>query len=195
MNNNIAERSIFVHETARVDRLENLGDGVKVWHFSHIEAGCSIGEGTSLGQNVYVAPGAVIGKRVKVQNNVSIYKGVVIEDDVFIGPSAVFTNVRTPRSEVCRKAVFETTLVKKGATLGAGAIIVCGNTIGEYAMVGAGAVVTRTVPPFALVAGNPALRIGWICKCGTRLSDNLTCSECSSIYCIDNNDLCLELKL
>ena len=186
---------LFIHETAVVEAPENLGDGVKVWHFCHVSAGCRIGEGTSLGQNVYVAPGAIIGARVKIQNNVSIYDGVEIEDEVFVGPSAVFTNIKTPRATVDRKDRYEKTLIRRGATIGANAAIVCGNMVGEYAMVGAGAVVTREVPAHALVAGVPALRIGWSCRCGARLAEDMSCPECQSVYCLGGNDDCFELDL
>ncbi len=186
---------IFIHSTAVVENPSNLGPGAKVWHFCHIEKGCSIGAETSLGQNVYVASGAVVGCRVKVQNNVSIFSGVVIEDDVFIGPSAVFTNIKTPRAAVTRKPEYEKTLVRRGATIGANATIVCGNTIGEYALVGAGTVITKNVPAFALVAGNPALRIGWACRCGSKLSDDMACPECGRVYCLDNNEECFQLNL
>ena len=186
---------VFIHETAVVDAPETLADNVKVWHFCHVSAGCRIGEGTSLGQNVYVAPGAVIGCRVKIQNNVSIYDGVEIEDDVFVGPSAVFTNVKTPRATIERKDCFEKTVIKRGATVGANAVIICGHTVGEYALVGAGAVVTREVPAHALVAGVPALRIGWVCRCGARLAEDMTCPECQIVYCLDSNDECFELNL
>jgi UDP-2-acetamido-3-amino-2,3-dideoxy-glucuronate N-acetyltransferase len=186
---------VFIHETAVVEDPSSLGDGVKVWHYCHVAKGCRIGAETSLGQNVYVAPGAVIGCRVKIQNNVSIYEGVEIEDDVFIGPSAVFTNVRTPRARVDRKAQYETTLISRGATIGANATIICGNTIGEYALVGAGTVVTKHVQAHALVAGNPALRIGWACRCGAKLSFDMACPECGAVYCLDNNDVCFQLKL
>jgi UDP-2-acetamido-3-amino-2,3-dideoxy-glucuronate N-acetyltransferase len=192
---NVTMAKVFIHETAIVEDPSNLGEGVKVWHFCHVAKGCLIGAETSLGQNVYIAPGAIVGCRVKVQNNVSIYDGVEIEDDVFIGPSAVFTNVRTPRAHVARKSDYEKTIVRKGATIGANATIVCGNTIGEYALVGAGTVITKHVPSHAMVAGNPALRIGWACRCGARLSDDMTCSECDSVYCLDNNEVCFQLKL
>ncbi len=187
--------SVFIHETAVVDNPAELGDGVKVWHFTHISDGARVGDGTSLGQNVFVAKGAVIGRNVKIQNNVSVYAGVVIEDEVFIGPSAVFTNVKTPRAHMDRKDRFETTLIRRGATVGAGATILCGRTVGEYALIGAGAVVTRDVQSHALVVGNPAMRIGWVCRCGTRLAEDMACSECKIVYCLDNNEECFELNL
>lgn len=183
---------MFIHETAVVERPSDLGAGAKVWHFCHVAKGALVGAGSSLGQNVFVAEGAIVGCNVKVQNNVSIYSGVVIEDDVFVGPSAVFTNVKTPRAFVDRKDRFEKTLIRRGVTIGANAVIICGHTVGEYAFVGAGAVVTRDVQAHALVAGNPALRLGWVCRCGARLAEDMTCAACKIVYCLDNNDECFE---
>ncbi len=174
--------SYFVHPTAEVDQPCEIGEGTKIWHFCHLMENCRIGGGCTLGQNVFVASGVVIGARVKVQNNVSIYAGVEIEDDVFLGPSMVFTNVSTPRAAVDRKQAFERTLVRQGATVGANATIVCGHTIGEYGLVGAGSVVTGDVPAHALVVGNPARRIGWVCRCGARLDDAHSCPECHQRY-------------
>ncbi len=159
----------FIHPTAVVDEGVQIGKGTKIWHFSHIMSGCSIGEGCNLGQNVVVSPKVVLGKNVRVQNNVSIYEGVTCEDDVFLGPSMVFTNVINPRSAVSRKHEYMQTLVRRGASIGANATIVCGNEIGEYAFIGAGAVVTRPVPSYALVVGNPAKQIGWMSEYGHRL--------------------------
>jgi UDP-2-acetamido-3-amino-2,3-dideoxy-glucuronate N-acetyltransferase len=161
--------SIYIHPTAIVDEGCQLDSGVKVWHFSHLMAGCRIGEGCSLGQNVFVAPQVVLGKNVKVQNNVSIYEGVICEDDVFLGPSMVFTNVMNPRSAVSRKTEYRRTLVKKGATIGANATIICGNEIGRYAFIGAGSVVTKPVSDYALFVGNPGRQIGWMSEAGHRL--------------------------
>ena len=161
--------SYFAHPTAVIDEGCEIGEGVKIWHFSHIMTGCKIGEGCSLGQNVVVSPGVVLGKNVKVQNNVSIYEGVICEDDVFLGPSMVFTNVINPRSAVSRKHEYMKTLVKRGASIGANATVVCGNEIGQYAFIGAGAVVTKSVPPYALVIGNPSKQIGWMSEYGHRL--------------------------
>src|SRR5678815_4806151 len=155
-------KKYFAHPTAVIDEGCEIGEGVKIWHFSHLMPGCKIGEGSSLGQNVVVSPGVVLGRNVKVQNNVSIYEGVTCEDDVFLGPSMVFTNVINPRSAINRKDQYKPTLVKRGATIGANATIVCGNEIGEYAFVGAGAVITKPVPAFALVVGNPARQKGWV---------------------------------
>ena len=176
----------FVHPTAVVDAGAIIGEEVKIWHFSHIMAGCIIGEGCSIGQNVMIASGVVLGKNVKVQNNVSIYEGVVCEDDVFLGPSMVFTNVINPRSAISRKHQFQKTLVRKGATIGANATVICGNEIGPYAFVGAGAVVTKTVPAYALVKGNPAKQTGWVSEYGHKLQFNnngrATCTESGEGY-------------
>jgi len=175
----------FAHASAFVDDGARIGAGTKVWHFSHVMPGAVIGEQCSLGQNVVVMPGTRIGNNVKIQNNVSIYEGVELEDDVFCGPSCVFTNVATPRSHVSRKAEYQRTLVRRGATIGANATIVCGVTVGEYAFVGAGAVVTGDVPPHALVLGVPARRVGWMCQCGERLAlaqGRASCARCGSRY-------------
>jgi UDP-2-acetamido-3-amino-2,3-dideoxy-glucuronate N-acetyltransferase len=175
----------FVHQSSYVDEGATIGTGTKVWHFSHILPGAVIGERCNLGQNVVVMPGTRIGNNVKIQNNVSINEAVVLDDDVFCGPSCVFTNVLNPRSHVSRKSEYRTTLVKRGATIGANATVVCGNTIGEYALIGAGAVVRGDVLPYALVVGVPARRIGWVCQCGVRLSlqaGQATCAACGSHY-------------
>jgi UDP-2-acetamido-3-amino-2,3-dideoxy-glucuronate N-acetyltransferase len=160
---------VFIHESSYVDDGAVIGDGTKIWHFCHVMPGAVIGERCSLGQNVVVMPGTRIGNNVKIQNNVSIYEGVELEDDVFCGPSMVFTNVINPRSAVSRKHEYQRTLVRRGATIGANATVVCGVTLGEYAFVGAGAVVTKDVKPFALVTGVPARQVGWMCRCGERL--------------------------
>lgn len=159
----------FAHETAVIDEGAFIGKGTRIWHFSHIMAGCRIGENCNLGQNVVVSPDVVLGNNVKVQNNVSIYTGVVCEDDVFLGPSMVFTNVTNPRSAVNRRGQYAATLVKKGATIGANSTIVCGHNIGEFAFIGAGAVVTKDIAPYALVVGNPSRQIGWVSEYGHRL--------------------------
>ncbi len=181
----------FAHETAIIDKDCLIGEGTKIWHFSHIMSNCEMGEGCNIGQNVVVSPGVKLGKNVKIQNNVSIYTGVECEDDVFLGPSMVFTNVINPRSAVNRKNEYAKTIVKKGASIGANATIVCGHDIGEYSFIGAGAVVTKTVQPFALVVGNPARQIGWMSEYGQRLefdSNGLAvCSESNIKYKLENN--------
>ncbi|MBI3982223.1 MAG: N-acetyltransferase [Gemmatimonadetes bacterium] len=175
----------FAHESSYVDPGAVVGDGTKIWHFCHVMPGAEIGERCSLGQNVVVMPGTRIGNNVKIQNNVSIYEGVVLEDDVFCGPSCVFTNVINPRSHVPRKHEYRRTHVRRGATIGANATIVCGVTLGEYAFIGAGAVVTSDVPGFALMVGVPARRVGWMCQCGERLhlsAGASTCVACGAAY-------------
>ncbi len=182
----------FVHESSYVDEGAVVGSGSKVWHFSHVMAGAVIGERCNLGQNVVVMPGTKIGNNVKIQNNVSIYEGVELEDDVFCGPSCVFTNVLNPRSHVSRKSEYQRTLVKRGASIGANATIVCGGEIGEYAFVGAGSVVRGEVPAYGLVVGVPARRIGWMCQCGVRLRVHggaAQCAACGASYRESNDRL------
>ncbi len=162
----------FVHASSYVDEPCEIGEGVKIWHFSHIMANCTIGKGCNIGQNVVVSSNVVLGSNVKVQNNVSIYEGVTCEDDVFLGPSMVFTNVINPRSAIIRKHEYKLTVVKKGASIGANATIVCGYNIGEYAFIGAGCVVTKNVPAYALMVGNPAKQLGWVSEYGNRLHFN-----------------------
>jgi UDP-2-acetamido-3-amino-2,3-dideoxy-glucuronate N-acetyltransferase len=176
----------YAHPSAVIDQPCEIGIGTKIWHFSHIMSGAKLGEGCNLGQNVVVSPGVRVGSNVKIQNNVSVYTGVELEDDVFCGPSMVFTNVTNPRSHVARKNEYKRTLVKRGATLGANSTIVCGTTIGRYAFVGAGAVVTRDVPDYALMLGVPAKRCGWVCSCGVRLEENESpkCFACGRCYSI-----------
>jgi UDP-2-acetamido-3-amino-2,3-dideoxy-glucuronate N-acetyltransferase len=164
--------SYFAHPTAVIDENCIIGDGTKIWHFSHIMSGCIIGEQCNIGQNVVISPKVELGRNVKIQNNVSVYTGVICEDDVFLGPSMVFTNVVNPRSHVNRKNEYASTLVRKGASIGANATVVCGNEIGEYALVGAGAVITKAVKPFALVVGNPARQTGWVSRNGHKLTFN-----------------------
>src|SRR5947208_9700861 len=173
----------FVHESSYVDDGAQIGRGTKIWHFSHVMPGAVIGDRCNLGQNVVVMPGTRIGNNVKIQNNVSIYEGVILEDDVFCGPSCVFTNVLTPRSHVSRKHEYRQTVVKRGTSIGANATIVCGVTLGEYSFVGAGAVVTADVPPYALMVGVPARRVGWMCQCGDRLAvagGRAACAACGA---------------
>lgn len=174
----------FVHESAYVDDGAVIGAGTKVWHFCHVMPGAVIGAGCSLGQNVVVMPGTRIGNHVKIQNNVSIYEGVELEDDVFCGPSMVFTNVINPRSHVSRKDEYRRTLVKRGASIGANATVICGTTLGEYAFIGAGAVVTKDVPAYALMTGVPARRTGWMCACGEKLPGGgaPVCAACGAAY-------------
>lgn len=178
--------SYFAHPTAVIDQGCDIGENVKIWHFSHIMAGCKIGNDSSLGQNVVVSPKVTLGRNVKVQNNVSIYEGVICEDDVFLGPSMVFTNVINPRSAVTRKHEYKQTLVRKGASIGANATIICGNEIGRYALIGAGAVVTKPILPYSLVVGNPGRHIGWVSEYGHRLnfdSDGIAvCPETNEVY-------------
>lgn len=184
------EKSYFAHPSAVIDEGCEIGTGTKIWHFSHIMSGCKIGEGCNLGQNVVISPMVVLGKNVKVQNNVSIYTGVTCEEDVFLGPSMVFTNVTNPRSAVNRRSEYAKTQVGKGATIGANATIVCGHDIGKYAFIGAGTVVTKTVPNYALVVGNPARQIGWMSEYGHRLEfDALgmaSCKESGEKYKLEN---------
>lgn len=160
---------IFVHESSYVDEPCQIGTGTKIWHYTHIMERCQIGENCNIGQNVVISPEVILGNNVKIQNNVSVYTGVFCEDDVFLGPSCVFTNVINPRSEVSRKNEYKATLVKHGASIGANATIVCGHTIGQYAFIGAGAVVTKDVPDYALIVGNPARQQGWVCRCGEKI--------------------------
>ena len=180
----------FAHETAVIDDGCDIGDGVKIWHFSHIMSGCKIGDRCNIGQNVVVSPGVRLGKNVKIQNNVSIYTGVICEDDVFLGPSMVFTNIINPRSAIVRRDEYVETMVRRGASIGANATIVCGNEIGEYSFIGAGAVVTKPVPPFALVVGNPARHSGWVSEYGHRLAfdeaGKAVCPESGDEYRLEN---------
>jgi UDP-2-acetamido-3-amino-2,3-dideoxy-glucuronate N-acetyltransferase len=177
------DKGCFIHPSAIVDDGATIGNGTKIWHFSHIMGTAQIGEGCTIGQNVYVDARVTIGNGVKIQNNVSVYQGVTIEDDVFLGPSVVFTNVINPRSFVERKHEFKPTLVKKGASIGANATIVCGIELGEYCLIGAGSVVLKNVKPFAVMAGNPAQLIGWVSKTGVKLVFN----ESNKIFCVEEN--------
>lgn len=187
------ETAYFVHPTAVVDEGCTIAEGVKIWHFSHLMPGCTIGANCNIGQNVVVSPDVVLGRNVKVQNNVSLYTGLICEDDVFIGPSAVFTNVRNPRSAINRRGQYERTLLRKGATIGANATIVCGTEIGAYAFIAAGAVVIRNVKPYALVAGNPARQKGWMSEAGHQLkfdgNGKAVCPETGETYILENENI------
>lgn len=190
-------KNYYVHESSYVDEPCKIGEGTKIWHFSHIMSGSQIGCNCNIGQNVVISPEVIIGNNVKIQNNVSVYTGVICEDDVFLGPSAVFTNVINPRSHIIRRNEYRKTIVKKGASIGANATIICGHNIGRYALVGAGAVVTKDIPDFALVVGNPARITDWVCKCGENLqfthNEELVsgtirktfCNKCGSTYLKD----------
>lgn len=186
----------FAHETAVIDEGVEIGKGTRIWHFTHLMTGCKIGTGCNLGQNVVVSPDVILGNNVKVQNNVSIYTGVICEDDVFLGPSMVFTNVTNPRSAIVRRDAYVKTVVQKGATIGANATIVCGNLIGKYAFIGAGAVVINEVLPYALVVGNPSRQVGWMSEYGHRLDFNeegvATCPESGEAYRIDGEKVTKE---
>jgi UDP-2-acetamido-3-amino-2,3-dideoxy-glucuronate N-acetyltransferase len=192
------EREYYAHETAVVDDGCTIGKGTRIWHFSHIMTGCEIGEGCNIGQNVVVSPGVILGRNVKVQNNVSIYTGVICEDDVFLGPSMVFTNIINPRSSVIRKDQYVETHVRRGASIGANATIVCGNEIGAWSFIGAGAVVTRPVKPYALVVGNPARQFGWVSEYGHRLNFDekgvATCPESGENYRLENDTVSRIIK-
>ncbi|MCQ2336059.1 MAG: N-acetyltransferase [Paludibacteraceae bacterium] len=178
--------SYFKHESSYVDENCVIGEGTKIWHFSHVMSGCKIGENCNIGQNVVISPDVVLGNNVKIQNNVSVYTGVIAEDDVFMGPSMVFTNVINPRSHVSRKDEYKQTILKKGCSVGANATVVCGHTIGEYALIGAGTVVTKDVKPFALMVGNPARQLGWVSENGQKLhfdaDGNATCPATGQEY-------------
>lgn len=178
IKNNSIKNSIYIHPTSIVDNDVMIGEGTRIWHFSHIQSGVQIGKNCSFGQNVNISNNVLIGDGVKVQNNVSIYEGVELEDYVFCGPSCVFTNDITPRARYPKNHVYRKTLIKHDATLGANCTIICGHTVGEFAMIAAGAVVTKDVEPYALMAGVPAKRIGWVCECGKVLGENLICDEC-----------------
>lgn len=183
----------FAHPTAVVDEGCQIGEGTKIWHFTHVMPNCVIGERCNIGQNVVVSPDVVLGNNVKVQNNVSIYTGVICEDDVFLGPSMVFTNVMNPRSAIVRKQEYQKTIVKKGASIGANATIVCGNNIGEYAFIGAGAVVTKEIPAYSLWVGNPAKQMGWVSEYGHKLNFNsegkAVCPESNQEYKLINGEV------
>lgn len=178
-------KEYFAHESSYIDEPCSIGKGTKVWHFTHIMAECVIGDNCNIGQNVVISPGVILGNNVKIQNNVSVYTGVECQDDVFLGPSCVFTNVINPRSHVSRKKEYKKTLVMQGASIGANATIVCGHTVGRYAFIGAGSVITKDVPDYALMVGNPARQRGWMCQCGEKLhftGDAACCASCGQEY-------------
>jgi UDP-2-acetamido-3-amino-2,3-dideoxy-glucuronate N-acetyltransferase len=183
----------FAHPTSVIDEGSEISAGTKIWHFSHVMSGCVIGENCNIGQNVVISPGVVLGVNVKIQNNVSVYTGVICEDDVFLGPSMVFTNVINPRSAINRRGEYSRTLVKKGASIGANATVVCGNNIGSFALVGAGAVITKDVADYALVVGNPAKQIGWVSEYGHRLNFDVDgialCMESGQTYSLIENEV------
>ena len=179
----------FSHETSIIDPGAEIGDKTRIWHWTHICGGAKIGKKCNIGQNVFIADQVCIGDNCKIQNNVSVFKGVTLEDNIFCGPSMVFTNVYNPRAELRKMDQLRTTLVKRGASIGANATIICGTTIGRYAFIGAGAVVTRDIPDYALMVGNPAKRIGWVCECGETLPENLHCPFCGKTYKKQNKGL------
>lgn len=183
----------YSHSTAIIENPDNIGEGTKIWHFSHVMSNCIIGKNCTIGQNVFISSGAIIGNNVKIQNNISIYDGIICEDDVFLGPSAVFTNVLNPRSQINRKNEFKKTIIMKGATIGANSTIVCGNNIGKYAFIGAGSVVTKTVKNYSLVVGNPSKQIGWISEYGNNLQfdkNNIAkCDNSNSVYEFVNDEV------
>jgi UDP-2-acetamido-3-amino-2,3-dideoxy-glucuronate N-acetyltransferase len=190
----MSDKPYFVHESSYVDEPCVIGEGTKIWHFSHVMKNSRIGRGCNIGQNVVVSPDVVLGDNCKIQNNVSLYTGVILEDHVFCGPSMVFTNVVNPRSEVVRKDEYKRTLVRRGASLGANCTIVCGVTIGQYAFVGAGTVVTKDIPDYAVVVGNPARRTGWMCRCGIKLrvdESDVACAVCGTRYTLHGDVLSL----
>jgi UDP-2-acetamido-3-amino-2,3-dideoxy-glucuronate N-acetyltransferase len=183
------EKEYFVHESSYIDEQVKIGKGTKIWHFCHVQKGAEIGENCSLGQNVNIANNVKIGNNVRIQNNVSVYEGVELEDNVFCGPSCVFTNVKTPRAHYPVHGIYDKTLIKNGASLGANSTVVCGHTVGRSAMVAAGAVVTKNVKDYALVAGIPARQIGWVCECGKRLEEDLVCKKCGKKFQETENGL------
>ena len=183
------EKDFFVHESSYIDEQVKIGKGTKIWHFCHVQKGAEIGENCSLGQNVNIANNVKIGNNVRIQNNVSVYEGVELEDNVFCGPSCVFTNVKTPRAHYPVHGIYDKTFIKNGASLGANSTVVCGHTVGRSAMVAAGAVVTKNVKDYALVAGVPARQIGWVCECGERLENDLMCKKCGKKYQETENGL------
>ena len=187
-------KNVFIHDSSYIDEEVSIGEGTKIWHFSHILSNSKIGNNCTLGQNVVVGPNVNIGNNVKIQNNVSVYDGVTIEDDVFCGPSCVFTNVINPRSSVSRKEEFRKSNIGKGASIGANATIICGNDLGAYCFIAAGATVTKTVPNFAIMAGTPARRIGWMSKAGSKLESDLVCPIDKSKYFLESENKLVEIE-
>lgn len=184
------KKDYFVHESSYIDEPCKIGKGTKIWHFCHIMSDCEIGENCNIGQNVVISPNVKLGRNIKIQNNVSVYSGVIAEDNVFIGPSCVFTNVINPRSHVSRKNEYMNTVLHEGCSLGANSTIICGHSIGKYALVGAGSVVTKDVPDYAIVVGNPAHIIGYVCNCGEKIvfnNEEAVCKSCGKKYIINNN--------
>lgn len=178
-------KDVFIHESSYVDKPCTIGSGTKIWHFSHIMPNCTIGRECNIGQNVVISPNVVLGDYVKIQNNVSVYTGVICESNVFLGPSCVFTNITNPRSHISRKNEYKETIIREGASIGANATVVCGNHIGRYALIGAGSVVTKDVPDYALVVGNPGRIVGWVCQCGEKLifhNERAKCEHCGLNY-------------
>lgn len=189
------KKNYFVHESSYVDEPCKIGEGTSIWHFSHVMKGCTIGSKCNIGQNVFIASGVKIGSNVKIQNNVSVYTGIICEDDVFLGPSCVFTNVINPRSFIERKTEYKSTLLKIGASVGANVTIICGNTIGKYSLIGAGSVVTKDVPDYSVVVGNPAKVIGYVCRCGNKITfdgEKSVCKICKKQYKKKNNKIVME---
>lgn len=187
------DKKYFVHESSYVDEPSEIGDGTKIWHFSHIMKNCKIGKNCNIGQNVVISPDVVIGNNVKIQNNVSVYTGVICEDDVFLGPSCVFTNVINPRSFIERKSEYRKSIIKKGASIGANATIVCGHNLGQYSFVGAGSVVTKDVPDYACVVGNPAKVLYYVCECSEKMefdsNNHFKCKKCGKEYIKEDNKI------
>lgn len=183
------EKKTFIHPTAEVDAGSEIGTGTRIWHWCHIMDGVKIGKNCNIGENAFLETGVCLGDNVKVKNNVALYTGIVCEDDVFLGPNCVFTNVANPRSFIERKSEFKKTVIRKGATIGANATIVCGNDIGQYAFVGAGSVVTKSVPDYTMVIGNPAKHYAFVCKCGCKLDLNLICTSCGAKYVADEENI------
>ena len=186
-------KEVFIHPTAIVDEEVSIGEGTRIWHWSHLMSGVIVGKNCNIGENAFLETGVELGNNVKVKNNVAIYTGVKCEDDVFLGPNCVFTNVNNPRSFIERKSEFRDTIIHRGATIGANATVVCGHDIGEYAFVGAGSVVTKSVPPYTMVVGNPAKFYSYVCRCGYRLDEKYTCVQCGQVYRLNEEEETISL--